>query len=68
VADHFETIIRGLERKPAIIGHSTGGLLTQILAGGAWPRCRWPSTRPPSAGCCPCGWQSRRGVPTRDHR
>jgi non-heme chloroperoxidase len=33
VADHFETIIRGLERKPAIIGHSTGGLLTQILAG-----------------------------------
>src|SRR5215212_8501726 len=33
VADHFETIIRGLERKPAIIGHSTGGLLTQIVAG-----------------------------------
>jgi pimeloyl-ACP methyl ester carboxylesterase len=33
VADYFETIIRGLERKPAIIGHSFGGLLTQILAG-----------------------------------
>jgi pimeloyl-ACP methyl ester carboxylesterase len=33
VADHFETIIRGLTRKPAIIGHSTGGLLAQILAG-----------------------------------
>jgi pimeloyl-ACP methyl ester carboxylesterase len=33
VADHLETIIRGLDRKPAIIGHSTGGLLTQILAG-----------------------------------
>jgi non-heme chloroperoxidase len=33
VADHFETVIRGLDRKPAIIGHSTGGLLTQILAG-----------------------------------
>jgi non-heme chloroperoxidase len=33
VADHFETIIRALDRKPAIIGHSTGGLLTQILAG-----------------------------------
>jgi hypothetical protein len=31
VADHFETIIRGLERKPAVIGHSFGGLLTQIL-------------------------------------
>jgi non-heme chloroperoxidase len=33
IADHFETIIRGLDKKPAIIGHSTGGLLTQILAG-----------------------------------
>jgi non-heme chloroperoxidase len=33
VADHFETIIRGLNRKPAVIGHSFGGLLTQILAG-----------------------------------
>jgi non-heme chloroperoxidase len=33
VADYSETIIRGLDRKPAIIGHSFGGLLTQILAG-----------------------------------
>jgi non-heme chloroperoxidase len=32
IADHFETIIGGLDRKPAILGHSTGGLLTQILA------------------------------------
>jgi non-heme chloroperoxidase len=33
VADHFEAIARGLRRKPAIIGHSFGGLLAQILAG-----------------------------------
>lgn len=33
IADHYETVIQGLERKPAIIGHSTGGLLAQILAG-----------------------------------
>jgi pimeloyl-ACP methyl ester carboxylesterase len=33
VADHFEEIIAGLTRKPAIIGHSFGGLLVQILAG-----------------------------------
>ena len=33
VADHIEDIIRGLDRKPAVIGHSFGGLLTQILAG-----------------------------------
>ena len=33
VADHMEAIIRRLDKKPAIIGHSIGGLLTQILAG-----------------------------------
>jgi non-heme chloroperoxidase len=33
VADHFATVIGGLDRKPAVIGHSFGGLLTQILAG-----------------------------------
>jgi non-heme chloroperoxidase len=33
VADHFDEIIRKLTKKPAIIGHSFGGLLTQILAG-----------------------------------
>jgi non-heme chloroperoxidase len=33
VADHFEQIIRGLKKKPAIIGHSFGGLLAQMLAG-----------------------------------
>jgi pimeloyl-ACP methyl ester carboxylesterase len=32
VAEHFETIIRGLDRKPAVVGHSFGGLLAQILA------------------------------------
>jgi len=33
VADHFDEIIRGLAGKPAVIGHSFGGLLTQIIAG-----------------------------------
>jgi pimeloyl-ACP methyl ester carboxylesterase len=33
VADHFEDVIRKLGRKPAVVGHSFGGLLTQILAG-----------------------------------
>jgi non-heme chloroperoxidase len=33
VADHFDTIVRGLTRKPVIVGHSFGGLLAQILAG-----------------------------------
>ncbi|HEV7585599.1 MAG TPA: alpha/beta hydrolase [Solirubrobacteraceae bacterium] len=33
VADHFGEVIGRLERKPAVVGHSFGGLLTQILAG-----------------------------------
>ena len=33
VADHFDEVIRKLTKKPAIVGHSFGGLLTQILAG-----------------------------------
>jgi len=33
VTDHFEDVIHNLKIKPAIIGHSFGGLITQILAG-----------------------------------
>jgi pimeloyl-ACP methyl ester carboxylesterase len=33
VADHFEEVIRQLTKKPAVIGHSFGGLIAQILAG-----------------------------------
>ncbi|MEV1004825.1 alpha/beta hydrolase [Nonomuraea sp. NPDC050202] len=33
VADHFAGLIGGLEHKPAVVGHSTGGLLAQIIAG-----------------------------------
>jgi non-heme chloroperoxidase len=33
VADHFNDVIAKLSMKPAVIGHSFGGLLTQILAG-----------------------------------
>src|SRR5258705_12897427 len=33
VADHTTEIINALDKKPAVIGHSTGGLLAQLLAG-----------------------------------
>ena len=33
VADHFGDVIGRLERKPAVVGHSFGGLLAQIIAG-----------------------------------
>src|ERR671931_258658 len=33
VADHTTEIIRALDTKPVVMGHSTGGLLAQMLAG-----------------------------------
>jgi non-heme chloroperoxidase len=33
VADHFGDVISKLKQKPAVVGHSFGGLITQILAG-----------------------------------
>jgi pimeloyl-ACP methyl ester carboxylesterase len=33
VADHFRAVIARLATKPAVIGHSFGGLLAQIIAG-----------------------------------
>jgi len=33
VADHYTEVIGKLKKKPAVIGHSFGGLLTQIVAG-----------------------------------
>src|SRR5947209_20203004 len=31
IADHYEAIVRELERPPIIMGHSFGGFITQIL-------------------------------------
>ena len=33
IADHTTEIIRALDEKPVVMGHSTGGLLAQMLAG-----------------------------------
>jgi pimeloyl-ACP methyl ester carboxylesterase len=33
IADHIDAFIRRLNKKPAVIGHSFGGLMTQIIAG-----------------------------------
>ena len=33
VADHYAKLIGKLDKKPAVIGHSFGGLLTQMIAG-----------------------------------
>jgi pimeloyl-ACP methyl ester carboxylesterase len=33
IADHFDDVITKLDKAPAVLGHSFGGLLTQILSG-----------------------------------
>src|SRR5207247_7903023 len=33
VADHFAEVIGRLKKKPVVVGHSFGGLVTQMLAG-----------------------------------
>ena len=33
IADHTEQIVRRLNKKPALVGHSFGGLMVQIVAG-----------------------------------
>jgi non-heme chloroperoxidase len=33
IADHTTEIIKALDKKPVVMGHSTGGLLAQMLAG-----------------------------------
>ena len=33
IADHTTEVVNALERKPVLIGHSTGGLVAQMLAG-----------------------------------
>jgi pimeloyl-ACP methyl ester carboxylesterase len=49
VADRIEGVIRRLDKKPAVIGHSVGGLLAQIIAGRGLQRSRWRSIRHRSA-------------------
>ena len=53
VADHFEEVIRALDRKPAIIGHSFGGLLTEILAGRGLAAVTVPISPAPFRGVLP---------------
>ena len=65
IADHFETIIGGLDRKPAIIGHSTGGLLTQILAGRGLAAVSVAIDPAPFRGVLPLPISTRSSRPSR---
>jgi len=53
IADYEEAIIRTLDRKPVIIGHSFGGLLTEILAGRGLAAASVPISPAPFRGVLP---------------
>jgi pimeloyl-ACP methyl ester carboxylesterase len=62
VADHFEDVIRGLKKKPAVIGHSFGGLLTQILAGRGVAKVSVAIDPAPFRGVLPLPFSSLRSA------
>ncbi|RJS45493.1 alpha/beta hydrolase [Nocardioides cavernaquae] len=53
VADHIAEVITRLNRKPAVIGHSFGGLLAQIIAGRGLAAATVAIDPAPSRGVLP---------------
>jgi non-heme chloroperoxidase len=53
VADHTAEVIGRLDKKPAVMGHSTGGLLTQIIAGRGLSAATVPIDPGPFRGVLP---------------
>jgi len=74
VADHFDEVIQGLSKKPAIIGHSFGGLMTEILAGRSLSAASVAISPAPFRGVLPLPISSLRAAspalrkPTNRHR
>lgn len=64
VTDHMAEVISALQRQPAVIGHSFGGLITQQLAGRGLAAVSVPIDSAPFRGCCRCRCQ-RCGRPSR---
>ncbi len=64
IADHYEQVVRSLDAPPIIMGHSFGGLVTQILLdrglGSAGVAClRHPSGASSACRIPPFGWPCR---------
>ncbi|MDT4932441.1 MAG: non-heme chloroperoxidase, partial [Pseudonocardiales bacterium] len=53
VADHYVAVIGKLTNKPAVIGHSFGGLLTQMIAGEGLAAASVAIDAAPSRGVLP---------------
>ena len=54
IADHTAEVIGKLNKKPAVMGHSTGGLLDYMIADRGLSAARSRSIPARSAGCCRC--------------
>ena len=63
IADHTTKIINALDNKPAVMGHSTGGLLAQMLAGRGL-RGSGSSRSPSPLGCASAACRRRSRSPT----
>ncbi|GAA2193885.1 alpha/beta hydrolase [Streptomyces bangladeshensis] len=74
VADHFADVIGRLERKPLVVGHSFGGLITQMLAGRGLAAASVAIDPAPFRGVLPLPFSSLRaasavlGNPANYHR
>ena len=53
VTDHYAEVIRALDRKPVVMGHSFGGLITQKLAGQGLARAAVAIDPAPFRGVLP---------------
>src|SRR6266849_1719625 len=62
IADYEEAIIRRLDRKPVVIGHSFGGLLTEILAGRGLAAASVAISPAPFRGVLPLPFSSLRSA------
>ena len=74
IADHFADIIQKLDKKPAVIGHSFGGLIAQIIAGRGLAAATVAIDPAPFRGVLPLPISSLRaaspvlGNPTNRHK
>jgi pimeloyl-ACP methyl ester carboxylesterase len=74
VADHYAAVIGKLAKKPAVIGHSFGGLLTQMIAGRGLPAVSVAISAAPFRGVLPLPISSLKsakpvlGNPANRHR
>lgn len=61
VIDHFAGIARGFPEKPILIGHSTGGLITQVLVNRDLAAAGVAIHSVPTLGVFPYEWSFLRG-------